>query len=185
MTDETEALRRSTARAIRPEKNGATKVIRARRGKRWNNRDEAAFLEELAATCNVRAAAARVGFSTTAVYLRRRKDPGFAAEWAGAIDQGYAELEALLVEKATCSLRGEALPAPAADEEEPRLARAPMTVAEALNLLRLHRAEARGGRPQDYRAREKAPDMDAVRARILKKVAAIKAARKKPPVLRA
>lgn len=162
MTDETPALRRSNAHVIRQEKNGATKVIRTRQGKRWNNRDEAIFLEELAASCNVRGAAAKVGFSTTAVYNRRLKNPGFAAEWHEAVQQGYARLEAMLLEEATDSLRSEPISGAAPSPQ--------VSFSERLNLLRLHRAEVRGGAPQDYRAREKAPEWDEISESILRKM---------------
>ncbi len=76
-------------------------MIRVTDNGRWNDEAEERFLEELAASCNVRAAAAAAGFSTTAVYQRRMRWPGFARAWAEAVDQGYARLEAMLVEQAT------------------------------------------------------------------------------------
>jgi len=162
---------RAAGRVVRPAKNGNTRVIRSRA--RWSDAAEAVFLEELAATCNVTAAAEAAGFSTTAVYQRRMRWPGFAAAWAEAVEQGYARIEAMLVERATDSLRSTSILRQAQDEREDRPA---PTFAEALNLLRLHRASVRGGAPQDYRAREKAPDMDEVRASILRKIEAIERA---------
>jgi hypothetical protein len=151
-------------RIIREAKNGNTKVIRTT-GKRWSDKAEAVFLAELAATCNVKAAAAAAGFSTVAIYNRRAKWPGFREAWDAAIDQGYARIEALLIENATDSLAG----APAIEERPVP----PMSVADALNVLRLHRASARGGAGQRYDARAKPPDMEKVRASILRKIDAI------------
>ena len=55
---------------VRPAKNNQTKTIRTS-GKRWSDRAEAVFLETIAATANITAAAEAAGFSTTAVYKRR------------------------------------------------------------------------------------------------------------------
>ncbi|WEK47403.1 MAG: hypothetical protein P0Y56_03705 [Candidatus Andeanibacterium colombiense] len=154
---------------VREAKNGKTKIIRTE-GKRWSQGSERKFLEELCATCNVTAAAEAAQFSTTAVYNRRKKNPGFAAEWQAAVEQGYARLEAMLIENATDSLRT----APITGAEQPVSARGKdVSFADALNLLRLHRAEARGGAAQNFRAREKAPDREAVRASILLRIEAI------------
>ena len=152
---------------IRQAKNGKTKVIRTS-GKRWSQAAERVFLEELAATCNVRASAAAAGFSTTAIYQRRMRWPGFAEAWDAALEQGYVRLETMLVEAATDSLAREPI---AGDRPVPA-----MTVAEAMNLLRLHRASVRGGAPQRFDSRAKAPEFAAVRASILRKIEAIERA---------
>lgn len=161
---------------IRPARNGKTQVIRARA--RWSDAAEERFLSVLAETCNITAAAEAAGFSTTTLYKRRARWPGFAAEWDAAVAQGYARLEARLVELATDSLR-----APDdgdGDGDGDEAAAAPggpaMTVSEAMNLLRLHRASVRGGAPQDYGWRRGAPDPEAMRASILRKIDAIERA---------
>ena len=64
-------------RVVRPAKNGKTQVV-CNSGKRWTDKSERIFLEMLAATCNVRLAAAECGFSTCTVYKRRMRYPGFA-----------------------------------------------------------------------------------------------------------
>lgn len=151
-------------RVVRQARNRRTQVIRTS-GKRWSDAAELRFLEELAATANVRAAAAAAGFSTTAIYNRRMRWPGFAAEWDACLEQGYARIEMELVARATDSLRREPVTGAAPDKE--------MTVAEALNLLRLHRASVKGGAPQRYDARARPPDAEAVRASILRKIEAI------------
>lgn len=164
-------------RIVRPAKNGKTQVIRSTA--RWSDEAEGRFLSVLAATCNVKAAAKAAGFSTVTLYKRRGRWPGFAAEWDAAIAQGYARLEARLVELANDSLRkrrddddeeGE-------DDEAERAEAGPaMTVSETMNLLRLHRASVRGGAPQDYAWRRGAPDPEAMRASILRKIEAIERA---------
>ena len=158
-------------RGVRQDKHGKAQVIRATG--RWSQEAEARFLGELAATANVRAAAAAAGFSTTAIYKRRAAWPGFRAAWDVALDQGYARIEALLIAGACEALSGVEAVAGAGDG--PPLV-AGMSVDQAMNLLRLHRASARGGAPQRYDARAKPVDLGAVRASILRKVAAIERA---------
>jgi hypothetical protein len=172
MSKTTAAARTPPAgRVVRPERNGKTKVVRTT-AQRWSDKAEALFLEELAATCNVRAAAAACGFSTVAIYKRRMRWPAFAEAWALAIEQGYANLEAMLVERATDSL----LPSAEAAVAEGAARGPTMSIGDAMNLLRLHRASVHGGRPQDYGWREKAPDIEDVRASILRKIEAIERA---------
>lgn len=168
-----------TGRGVRQDKNGKAQVIRATG--RWSQEAEARFLGELAATANVRAAAAAAGFSTTAIYRRRGQWPGFRAAWDAALDQGYARIEALLIAGACDALSGAGAVAGA---DGPPLAVAPMSVDQAMNLLRLHRASARGGAPQRYDARAKPADVAAVRASILRKVAAIERADARAAVVR-
>ena len=153
---------------MRTEKNGKTQIVRTK-GKRWSQEAEETFLEELAATCNVSASAEACGFSDTAIYKRRMRDPGFAAAWAQALEQGYAKLEAMLIENATESLRREPI---AGDRPPPAVG-----FNDGLNLLKLHRASVRGGAPQRYGWRAAEPDIEEVRAEILRKVAAMERAR--------
>jgi len=157
-------------RVVRPAKNGKTMVIRTD-GKRWSEKTEKAFLEMLAATCNVRLSAAEVGFSTTALYARRVRWPAFRDAWDAAIAHGYARIEAMLVERATDSLVRIELDG----DWEP--AGPPLSNAEMMNLLKLHRAAVHGGKPQNFGWRAKPWDMDEIRASILRKIEAIERAR--------
>jgi hypothetical protein len=149
---------------VRPAKNKNTKIIRTT-GHRWSNVAESIFLEHLAASANVLASAAEAGFSSTAIYKRRMKEPGFAARWQQALEQGYARLEMQLVETATSSLAGDEIDG---DKAIPR-----MTAAEAINLLKLHRAQVHGGKTQRYDWRMKLPDIETVRAEVLRKIEAM------------
>ena len=111
-------------------------------GAQWSDEAEEMFFDQLGATCNVRASAAAVGFTTFTVYRQRRLRPEFAARWRTVLEQSYARLEMAMVQAALDSLDD----ADFADERPlPK-----MTVEQAMNLLKLHRAEARGepgGRP--------------------------------------
>ncbi|MBA2920109.1 hypothetical protein GON01_00205 [Sphingomonas sp. MAH-20] len=133
----------------------------------WSDKAEQVFLDHLAATCNVQASADAAGFSNVAVYRRRRKWPGFAERWDAALAQGYARLEAVMLANAADTMEG--LP------PDPDMPIPPMSVADALNLLRLHRAAVKGGSPQTYRHR-KMKSLDDVRASIVRKLEAIERA---------
>lgn len=156
-------------RVVRPAKNGKTKIIDTN-GKRWSDRTERVFLELLAATCNVRLAAREIGFSSTAIYKRRMRYPAFAALWAQAMEHGYARIEAQLVERATDSMVRIEL------EGDWEAGGEPLSNAEMMNLLRLHRAEVRGGAPQAFGSQRAAPDLEVIRASILRKIEAIERA---------
>jgi len=236
-----------TGRVTRPgKKTRKHQVIRTTPGKRWSAQAERLFLEELAATANVRGAAAVAGFSTTALYNRRMRWPAFAEAWAQALEQGYARIETALIEMASdtaglwsddkdriareMAAAAEAAARKSAEDDgagagrdgaggdgagadpagrdqaesgaadlgtvalEPpgrramagvdggALSRRPaLSVAEMMNILKLHRASVRGGAAQDYGWRAGPPDMEAIRASIWRKIEAIEraAARRK------
>ncbi len=148
--------------SIRRAINRQTKLIRTG-GARWSQAAEARFLEALAATANVTAAAEAAGFSTVAIYKRRLNDARFAGRWAEAIEIGYTRLECLAIEAGAAMLGGTPFDAGRPLPE--------MTAADVLNLLRLHRAAVKGGRPQRYAWRAQEPDIEEVRAEVLRRVA--------------
>jgi hypothetical protein len=82
---------------------------------------------------------------------------------------GYLDVEALLIENAKAVLAGDP-PPPRGRLTEP------MSVAEAISVLKLHRASAAGGAPQRYGWRAREPDIEEVRAEVLRKVAAMERA---------
>ncbi len=138
-------------------------------GAQWSEEAEVAFFDHLAASCNVRASAAAVGFTTFTVYRQRRMRPAFAEKWKAALEQGYARLEMALVEAANASIDGVEF-----DAERPI---PKMTVEQAMNVLRAHRHEVRGDGRRGPGNRAKPPRLEEVQASIEKKVRAIKAAR--------
>ena len=73
---------------------------RRRRAGLFGKRRRETFLEHLAATCNVTASAAEAGVSVSTTYANRMRDADFAADWDAALAQGYARLEAALLERA-------------------------------------------------------------------------------------
>lgn len=64
---------------------------------RWSKAMRVAFLDHLAATCNVIESAAAAGVTPSAVYQIRRRDPRFAARWEEALALGYQMLETRMV----------------------------------------------------------------------------------------
>ena len=166
-----EAVRLRDDECVRASKGGRPCVVRAGPG-RWSVAGERAFLGELAMTANVKAAARAAGVSTVAVYNRRRKWPAFAAAWREAKAEGWERLEWLLIQAANATLD---------PEPEAAVAEGPaMSVGEAMKLWFHHTGPAsQGGRSPRHGWRRQEPDIEEVRAEILRKVAAIKAARER------
>lgn len=102
----------------------------------WTKAMRDAFLDHLAATCNVREAAAAAGGDPISLYSFRRADPSFASEWESALQLGYQMLETRIVGHA---LAGKGVTAPV--EREGYL---PVDTHLALTLLTTHRNALNG-----------------------------------------
>lgn len=160
---------------VRHSKHGRPCVMRVGPG-RWSAAKEATFLTALEEGANVKRAADAIGMSTETLYARRRREPAFFAAWAEAVRGGYLDVEALLIEHAKAVLSGaEPCHGGALASDGRRLIGA-MSVADAINILKLHRSTVKGGVPQRYNWRAKEPDMEEVTAEILRKVAAMERA---------
>lgn len=85
--------RQKAGDAVRPQKRKARKDG-------WNKAEIAEFMEVLAETCNASEAARAVGKSRAGAYGRRARDPSFSQGWDAALDQGYAEIEMMLMRAA-------------------------------------------------------------------------------------
>ena len=133
----------------------------------------ARFLEELAITSNVAAAAAVADLPTSKVYALRRSNPDFAKAWYAALAEGYDNLEMELL----AHLRGSEIGVPA---EPPRK----FDTATALRCLTAHRESVARERGRRTLADEVATiaainaKIDGLRARAKEGEAAIRAARK-------
>lgn len=86
---------------------GRLQVRKAARGG-WTPAKRAAFLEHLAATCNIAASARAVGMAPRGAHALKARDAVFAADWAAAIEAAYATLEARLLAYALGEAEGEA-----------------------------------------------------------------------------
>lgn len=136
-------------------------------GWQWSEEAEEIFFDALAASCNVCLAASEAGYATPTVYRQRQRRPDFAARWDAALAQGYARLEMGLVQAAVDSIDGVEFDA---SRPIPK-----MSVAEAMNLLKLHGPSVRGERGGAGRF-GKRRTLDEVRASIIKKIEAIERA---------
>lgn len=161
-------VRASRTTVIQDDRNGNPQLIRTVQ-KRWSAKAEAVFLDTLASTCNVKTSVEAAGFSTTTVYYHRRNKPGFAERWQEALQIGVERLEGLALETAERSLRGEPI--------DPASPLPRMSVSEAIQVIQLWRRTVkegvtrRGGRPRHE------PDLDELRAGIVRKLEAIERAR--------
>ena len=139
-------------------------IARARL-RQWSPRVEQRFLAARGATCNVKAACAEVGLTPASAYGHRRRWAAFARLWDAAVEQGYLQLECGLIEAGGNFLSGEDPP-----DAAPLTG---MTVGHAIHLLHMHKHAVHriGGRP-GLRARE--PDIEEVRAHLLRKSEALR-----------
>jgi hypothetical protein len=135
------ALRDAAGAAPQDERKKGKRIQIARaRLKQWTPRVEDRFLATLAATCNVKAACAEVGLTAASAYAHRKRWPAFAERWDAAILAGYERLDAGLIAGAIALL----------DPELPELygppieaVVAPVSVDDAIRLVRLHERRAR------------------------------------------
>ncbi len=74
----------------------------------WTPVKRAAFLEHLAATCNIAASARAVGMAPRGAHALKARDAVFAADWARAIEAAYETLEVRLLAYALGEGEGEA-----------------------------------------------------------------------------
>lgn len=172
MTERTDGAGRRNGK-LRYGPTGRPQVLK-NNGWHWSDEVEMEFFDHLAASCNVTAAAAAVGFSTPTLYRFRQTRPEFAARWQAALDQGYARLELALLKAAVDTIDDVPFDA---DRPIPKI-----TVDQAMNVLRAHRnsvlgnsalGNGRGGPGRTVRRRS----LDEVRASIRRKVEAIRNAR--------
>ncbi|MGX7951429.1 hypothetical protein ACWPM1_02575 [Tsuneonella sp. HG249] len=132
------------------------------------------FLEELAITSNVAAAAAVAGLPTSKIYALRRSDPEFARRWYAALAEGYDNLEMELLAHLRGGSEGEAA---GPDKRK-------FDTAAALRCLTAHRKSVARERGRRTLAEEAATiasinaKIDALRAQAKEGEAAIRAARK-------
>jgi hypothetical protein len=138
-------------------------IARARL-KQWSPRVEERFLAALAATCNVKAACAEVGLTPASAYNHRNRWPRFAERWNEAIEIGYVQLECGLIETAGNLFSSDG-PVEVGPIRE-------MTAGHAIHLLHMHKHQVhRIGKRPGLRARE--PDIEDIRAELLRKAAAL------------
>jgi hypothetical protein len=141
-------------------KSGRCQVRRAPPG-RLTRAAEQLFLAALAATFNVRLAAAAAGFSHPVFYTKAKKSPAFAREMRAARKMGWERVEAA------------ALSAGLADSAEDDAWRhndpppiPPMTPAQALQLLYLHEKSVHQSWDKPHRRRRRGESDETHRQRL-------------------
>lgn len=122
---------------IGPQHNGPLQ-LKQTKANGWTKARRAAFLEELAMSCNVRRAHVAAEMALGSAYRLRRRDPLFAKQWQEALELGYDRLELALVRRAL-----EAVDELTLDEGKEPVEK--MSVVQALALLRQHRASVERG----------------------------------------
>ncbi len=97
--------------------------LRRIRSVRFTPERQEAFLDHFAGTCNLADSAAAAGVSEATIFAHRAKDPDFAARFQTALEQGYARLEAMVVQR---RIEGQKLlrPIEPTGEPEPEFERA-------------------------------------------------------------
>jgi hypothetical protein len=135
---------------------------------RWSASAEKRFIDALADHGNISRAAQAAGFSTQAIYSRRRRYADFREKWEAAKECGRERIDTLLIEAATGTLDPDAFDVP---EGVPKV-----TIAEAIAILRLHHASEKGllsggGRRRREHHPPKVATNDEVRAALAKAIA--------------
>lgn len=123
---------------IGPQHNGPLQIKKTK-ANGWTKARRAAFLTELAMSCNVRRAHSVAEMAQGSAYRLRRRDPLFARQWQEALELGYDRLEMALVRRALETVDELTI------DDESREPVEKMSVAQAMALLRQHRASVRRG----------------------------------------
>ena len=151
---------------LREELVGADAQLKRAGHDRWNQRKEKAFFDELAATANVKRAAAAAGVSPNAVYQRRMRDGHFRAKWAAVLETGRAAIEMKLVEAANKSFEPDELDV---GDVQPKV-----SVAEAIRIVQAHGSKQQREELPDPIAEQAASmsneEVDEIRHRIFMKL---------------
>ena len=116
--------------------NGRRTQIRRSRLRQWTPRVEDRFIAVLASTCNVKLACREVGLAFSSAYNHRKRWPAFARRWDQAVDMGYCELEAALIQNACHYLNP-------ADAPVPDQLLEGMSVAHAIDVARMNWGKVR------------------------------------------
>lgn len=125
-----------------PATTGTPRRACTTRGDGWTIARRVAFLDHLAATCNIAQSAKAVGSSASGAYALRRRDAAFAEQWREAIDLGYELLETKVLAFALGQRDdGSMIGDPGA------VAAAPIDPDAAIRLVRQHQAMRAAGAP--------------------------------------
>lgn len=110
----------------------------------WTAAKRKAFLTELAHSCNVTRAHKAAEMCNGSAYSVRQRDAEFARQWQAALEIGYERLEMALARRAL-----EVLGELELDEREEPVEK--MTVAQAIEVMNMHRRSVQQGRGHQRR----------------------------------
>lgn len=142
---------------------GRPRMAKARKNS-WTKAKRAAFLAELAGTCNIAAALRKVRMSRSGLDALRHRDAGFRAQMAEAVGRAYSDLELFTLKK---MMDGTVKTVTKPDGGVETVHEYPLHL--AVQLLRLHKDNAPGAEP-DLAAEDK----EAVVARLVRKIGAVR-----------
>lgn len=146
------------------------RVVRGKRARAsWSKAMRAAFLDHLAATCNVKQSAAVAKVEVRTLYRIRRREADFAAKWEEALALGYQMIETRLVGHV---LAGRWRDAPLEDADDD----GGIDFDSALRLLGQHRAAA-AAKPGKGGPRPQFASPEDTNATLLKRLRAIEVRR--------
>ncbi len=131
----------------------------------WTAARRKAFLTELAHSCNVTRAHRAAEMCNGSAYSVRQRDAEFARQWQAALEIGYERLDMALARRAL-----EVLGELELDEREEPVEK--MTVAQAIEVMNMHRRSVQQGRGHQRRLRHVATqeETDAV---LLRRIAMV------------
>jgi hypothetical protein len=162
---------RASRESPTPAKGGAELVSTGSQVKRvgpgrWSQAREAVFFEELAASANVKRAAAAAGVSANAVYARRLKSPLFRAKWEAVRETAKAAIDMHLLEQSKRSFDHDALDT---GEVTPRV-----SIDQAIKIAQSGASRSRRqDDPDPFEGAEEPGPMEEMRARLIKKINAM------------
>lgn len=124
--------------------NGGAMQVRAARHDGWTARRRAAFLQALAASCNVSRAAAAVDMSASGARQLRARDGEFSRLWEEALENGYHRLEDELLARALGQVHDADNPVGDDTEAREKAEAGPFDPALAMQVLKMRDGAGRG-----------------------------------------
>lgn len=144
---------------------GARVQQRQARKDSWTLEEERIFLLTLAECCNVSEAAREIGKCRQGAYARRKRRIAFARAWDSALEEGYCELEMMLMRASLFGSESEEIVMDGDGVVKSRKVKRAPNLTIGLRLLQHHRARVTQIRAVKGRKRS-GPDSADAKARV-------------------